>query len=156
MTNTPSLDADRALRAECVALAATHSISVAECRDWPTGALLAFRLACERLGRAHEPTGEQRGIPHPSECLSWEQFWQRVREINFNPSPGELRAALTRYENRECPQCLRQLERDEITGSCIHNGGQHRRTLKSQLREATDQFAKDVSNALNRRGESDA
>lgn len=70
-------------------------------------------------------------LPLPAEGLTWEQFWQRVREIEFNPSPGELRAALRRYEERECPKCHKQLEDDEIFGSCMDRGdGVHRRAIR--------------------------
>lgn len=89
------------------------------CRE--TGAMPSYcRIAAERKAES--------GIPLPSAGLTWEQFWARVRQIDFNPSPSEFRAALKRYEDRECPHCHKQLKDDEIFGSCMHmDGGVHRR-----------------------------
>ena len=41
-------DDDASLRRECVDLAAEHFVSVAGCKGWPSSALLAFKLLCNR------------------------------------------------------------------------------------------------------------
>ena len=95
---------------------------------WDLRIARARRLLAEQPGRALRDANLNQGIPYAAEGLTWEQFWDRVRQIEFNPSPGEMRAALRRYEDRECPKCHKQLADDEIIGSCMdRNDGIHRR-----------------------------
>jgi hypothetical protein len=48
----------------------------------------------------HDGEGEEKAGP-----LTYETFWERVRETGWNPSPDELRKLLVEAEALACPAC---------------------------------------------------